>query len=176
MMLDYIKQLSDSRIVAGMHNRFNGRADWWPSGQATYGIMGPATFTNYAKQITGKTPGMWSADFLFDGNAAISYRWDMIYEAERQYNAGALVNIMFHACNPRLDPGQFCQWDNDSNGPKSRLNDSEWNSLVINGGTLNQKWKARLDDIAQYLQYLKSKNVQVMFRPIHEVWISRRLN
>jgi hypothetical protein len=93
-MLDYMKQMSSSnQIVAGMHNRFNGRADWLDS---KYGVQGPATFTNYATQLTGKAPGLWSGDFSFDDNAQSNKRWEMTYEAERQYNKGALVNIMYH--------------------------------------------------------------------------------
>jgi hypothetical protein len=54
-MLDFMKQLSlGNQIVSGVHNRFNSKADWFDS---KYGVQGPSTFTNYAKQVTGKTPG-----------------------------------------------------------------------------------------------------------------------
>jgi hypothetical protein len=35
--------------------------------------------------------------------------------------------------------------------------------LITNGGTLNRAWKLRLDNYAQYLQFLKENNVQVLF-------------
>jgi len=95
----------------------------------------------------------------------------MIYEAERQYNTGALVNIMFHTCNPRLRENEAtqCSWGDRTNGPQSRLSDDEWSRLITDGGDLNRNWKERLDNIAVYLQYLKNKNVEVMFRPLHEM-------
>jgi mannan endo-1,4-beta-mannosidase len=169
-MVDYLKQITGKNAVAGVHNRVNADVNW--DDIAQWRPTGPSVFTNYARQITGKTPGMWSGDFLFDyPNALSSSRWSMIYEAERQYNAGALVNIMFHTCNPRLRENEAtqCSWGDRTNGPQSRLSDDEWSRLITDGGDLNRNWKERLDNIAVYLQYLKNKNVEVMFRPLHEM-------
>jgi mannan endo-1,4-beta-mannosidase len=168
-MVDYLKQITGIYTVAGIHNRYNADVNW---GDAQWRPTGPAVFTNYARQITGKTPGMWSGDFLFDyPNALTESRWNMIFEAERQYNAGALVNIMFHTCNPRLRENEntHCDWSDRTNGPQSHLSDDEWSRLITDGRDLNKNWKERLDNIATYLQYLKDKNIEIMWRPLHEM-------
>ena len=134
-MVDYLKQITGKNAVAGVHNRVNADVNW--DDIAQWRPTGPSVFTNYARQITGKTPGMWSGDFLFDyPNSLSNSRWSMIYEAERQYNTGALVNIMFHTCNPRLRENEAtqCSWGDRTNGPQSRLSDDEWSRLITDGG------------------------------------------
>jgi hypothetical protein len=88
----------------------------------------------------------------------------MVREALNQWKSGSIVQIMMHVVPPtQSEPGN---WDG---GVVSRLSDGQWNDLITNGGTLNRAWKARLDDYAQYFQFLKDNDVQLLFRPFHEM-------
>jgi mannan endo-1,4-beta-mannosidase len=147
--LKFLHQISGSKIVAGQHNDQKFTDD-------------PAYQTNKILEITGLKPGLWGGDFSFDDR--INKRWKMIYEAERQYKSGAIVNLMFHACPPTLVPP--CDWDS---GIKSKLTDEQWSELITAGSILNTIWKSRLDEISVYLQYLKDKDVEVLWRPFHEM-------
>ncbi|WPP43288.1 glycosyl hydrolase [Paenibacillus hunanensis] len=148
-VLDYLKSISGKSTVLGIHNREPN--------------ANPAVQTNQLHSITGRYPALWSGDFLFS-SSDVSNRWTMINEAKKQWDNGAIVNIMLHVVPPtQSEPGN---WDG---GVVSKLSDAQWNDLITDGGTLNRAWKARLDTYAQYLQYLKDNNVTVLFRPFHEM-------
>jgi mannan endo-1,4-beta-mannosidase len=147
--LNYLYSISGNHIIAGQHNDQKDGT-------------GVTTYTNKVQAITGKYPALWSGDFLFHGDAQL--RWDVTYEAERQWNAGAVINLMWHACPPTQ--GAVCQWDG---GLLSHLSDAEWNELITNGTPLNNTWKQRIDEIAVFLQYLEDKGVEVLWRPLHEM-------
>lgn len=148
-VLDYLYSIKGKQTVVGIHNR-EPNSD-------------PSKQYNEAYAITGQYAGLWSGDFLFSSDD-VSNRWNIIYECEKQWNNGAIVQLMLHVTNPKQ--GESGSWDG---GVCSTLSDSEWNSLITDGGELNQKWKARLDTYATYLQYLKDKDVPVLFRPFHEM-------
>jgi len=148
--LNYLYTISGTKTVAGIHNREPNAI--------------PSLWTDSITLKSGKTPGLWSGDFLFLKND-IDARWKMIYEAEKEWKKGSLVNIMWHTCSP-ANP-EPCAWD--KTGVLDHLSDEEWTSLITDGDTLNTIWKKRMDDIALYLQYLKEKNVEVFFRPFHEM-------
>ncbi|MBO6015662.1 MAG: discoidin domain-containing protein [Lachnospiraceae bacterium] len=148
-VLNYLYSIKGKQTVIGIHNR-EPNSD-------------PAKQTNQAHAITGQYAGLWSGDFLFS-SSDVNNRWNMIYECERQWNSGSIVQLMLHVTNPTQ--GESGNWDG---GVCSKLSDSQWNSLITNGGDLNKKWKARLDTYATYLQYLKGKGVPVLFRPFHEM-------
>ncbi len=148
--LDYLYSISGKKTLAGQHNRE-------PNAQ-------PALWTEYIKEVTGKYPALWSGDFLFQ-QENIENRWTMIYEAERQWKNGAVINLMWHACPP--DEDEPCGWDPGVlNAP---LDDAQWKALLTEGTDLNARWKSRMDDIAVYLQYLEDHGVEVLFRPLHEM-------
>lgn len=149
-VLKYLYNIKGSRTVSGQHNRE-------PNAQ-------PALWTNKIRDITGKFPGLWGGDFLFQQDN-INNRWTMINEAKNQWRKGALVTLTWHACPP-TGP-EACDWD--SNGVLKQLMSSEWNSIVTNGAPLNNVWKNRLDSIVPYLQDLQNNGVEVLFRPIHEL-------
>lgn len=148
-VLDYLKGVGRSGTVIGQHNREPN--------------SNPSQYTNQIYNITGKYPGLWSGDFLFS-QSDVDNRWKMIYEAERQWNNGAIINIMLHVTNPKQ--GEVGSWDG---GVVSDLTNAEWTSLITNGQPLNIAWKSRLDTYASYLQYLEDRNVPVLFRPFHEM-------
>jgi mannan endo-1,4-beta-mannosidase len=148
-VLDYLYSISGSKTVAGQHNRE-------PNAE-------PAKWTNQIHSTTGRYPGLWSGDFLFQADN-ISNRATMIAEAKRKWESGALVNIMWHACPP--NQGEPCQWQG---GLLSHLSDSEWEQLITDGTALNTTWKSRLDAIAVYLAELQAEGVAVLWRPLHEM-------
>jgi mannan endo-1,4-beta-mannosidase len=148
-VLNYIRSISGSKTIAGQHNR---EPNWEP-----------AKWSKAIQGTTGRWPGLWSGDFLFQ-QENIDSRWTMIAEAKAQFNAGAVVQLMWHSCPPTR--GDACSWDYDI---KSRLSDSQWRELLTDGSNLNKVWKARVDTIVPYLQDLKNNGVAVLFRPYHEM-------
>lgn len=149
-VLDYLYSISGKKTLAGQHNKE-------PNCE-------PTKWTNFIKEITGKYPALWSGDFLFQQNN-IDERWAMIHEAKKQWENGAVINLMWHACPP--DEGEPCAWDPGL--LNAQLDDNQWKELITKGTPLNEKWKQRMDDIAVYLQYLEDNKVEVLFRPLHEM-------
>jgi len=148
--LNYLYEISGSRTLAGHHNR-----------EPNYE---PTRWTDRIYAVTGQHPALWSGDFLFQGYN-IDSRGAMIKEAKRQWEAGAIINIMWHACNPAK--WQPCDWDSD--GVLSQMSDWEWHQLLTDGTPINQRWKEMMDEIALYLQDLEDSGVEVLFRPLHEM-------
>lgn len=148
--LNYLYKISGSKTVFGIHNR---------EPNAT-----PAIWSEKIQSTTGKYPGLWSGDFLFQAEN-INNRKKMIDEAVRQWQKGAIVNIMWHACNPALS--QPCGWDDQ--GVKSKLTDAQWKELITDGTVLNSKWKQMMDEVSLHLQFLKDKGVEALWRPLHEM-------
>ncbi len=148
--LDFIKSISGKNTLSGQHNK-EPNAD-------------PDKWTRFIKETTGKYPALWSGDFLFQQDN-IDDRWKMVLEAKEQWDKGALINLMWHACPP--DQGEPCGWDPGL--LNAQLDDEQWVELITDGSPLNEAWKARMDDIAIYLRYLKNNGVEVLFRPFHEM-------
>lgn len=148
-ILSYLREIGGKQTISGQHNK-EPNTD-------------PTRWTNYVKDVTGKLPGLWSGDFLFR-QPDVAARVTMIAEAQRQFQAGALINLMWHACAPTV--GASCEWDV---GVAMHLSDAQWADLVNDGGTLNGTWKQRLDAVASELQKLEDAGVVVMFRPFHEM-------
>jgi mannan endo-1,4-beta-mannosidase len=153
-VLNFLRSISGSRTVAGEHNREPNSA--------------PAMWTNWIHDPppganTGRYPGLWSGDFLFE-QVNIDARQTMINEAKNQWQQGALINLMYHACPPTQ--GEACDF---GGGVLSSLTDAQWNELITDGSNLNSIWKARLDVISGFLQDLKDNGVEVLWRPLHEM-------
>jgi mannan endo-1,4-beta-mannosidase len=148
--LNYLYSVSGKKTVTGVHNRE-------PNAK-------PAQWTNKIDSVTGHFPGLWSGDFLFQRDN-INNRQIMVDEAVTQWKKGSLVNIMWHACNPAmLEP---CGWDKQ--GVLSKLTDAQWKEITTDGTPLNKVWKQRVDEVCVYLQQLKDKGVEVLWRPMHEM-------
>jgi mannan endo-1,4-beta-mannosidase len=151
--LNYLYSIRGRGTVAGVHEKISSM---------------PSQHTERVFQISGKYPGLWSGDFLFDDNRR--FRQNMIDEAKRRWNAGTMINIMYHSCNPTTtNLGEECQWDDRTKGPQSSMTNASWQELITDGTALNRKWKTWLDEIAVYLQDLKNNGVEVLFRPFHEM-------
>jgi mannan endo-1,4-beta-mannosidase len=147
-LLQFFREVSGKRTLLGIHNDLKAG--------------GPAYHSERMRDSIGRWPALWSGDFLFDERR--DRRWDMVREAERQWRAGAVVNLMYHAAPPGMD--EPCAWEG---GVLSRLSDSEWIDLVTEGGVLNESWKARLDTFVPYLAWLRDRGVEALFRPLHEM-------
>ncbi len=149
-VLDYLYSNSGKQIISGQHNKE-------PNAK-------PALWTNFIKRTTGKYPALWSGDFLFQ-QENIDNRWGMIKEAKKQWENGAIINLMWHACPP--DEGEPCGWDPGL--LNAQLDDAQWKELITKGTPLNLRWEKRMDDIAVYLQFLEDNGVEILFRPLHEM-------
>ena len=149
-VLRYLYEISGKKTVAGQHNQ-EPNAD-------------PDRWTEYIYRTTGKYPALWSGDFLYQ-QENIDDRWTMIKEAKKQWDNGAIINIMWHACPPHQ--GEPCKWN--PGVLHSHLSKEQWQELLTNGSSLNTIWKRRMDDISIYLQYLEDNGVEVLFRPFHEM-------
>jgi len=148
--LEYIQGISGKKTLAGQHNKEpNSDPDKW---------------TRYIHETTGKYPALWSGDFLFQ-QENIDARWNMIHEARKQWDQGAVINLMWHACPP--DEGEPCGWDPGL--LNAQLDDAQWTELLTEGSSLNQAWKKRMEEVAVYLSYLEEHGVEVLFRPFHEM-------
>ena len=150
-VLNYLYSISGSKTIAGQHTREH------------VVDLRPAACYSKIHDITGKYPGLWSGDFLFELEE-IGYRQQMIEEAKKQWDRGTIVSLMYHACPPTQS--EVCSFDG---GVKSQLSNDEWNELIIDGTDLNNRWKSRLDIIAGFLQNLKELRVEVLWRPFHEM-------
>src|SRR5262249_19730873 len=126
----------------------------------------PTDATDQVVAITGKTPGLWSADFGF-GQDALDNRATMIAEAKTQWSRGAIVQLMYHNCIPTRD--ETCSWDDIGGASPQHLGGAESTELVTDGTALNAAWKARLDGLALYFADLKAAGVAPLFRPLHEM-------
>ncbi len=148
--LDYLYKIAGNKTISGIHNRE-------PNSE-------PAQWTDQIFATTGKYPGLWSGDFLFQ-EENINDRQTMINEALNQWKKGAIVNLMWHACNPSLN--EPCGWNDQ--GVLSHMSDAQWNELLTDGTAINTKWKSMMDDVATHLQFLEDNNVEVLWRPLHEM-------
>lgn len=145
--LNYLYTIRGTSTIGGIHNKE-------PLNTPTY-------YTDQLEFVTGKVAGLWGGDFLFN---SYSDRWQMIYEAEKQWQRGAFVTLTWHACNPaqNVSPCSF------GSGVTSSMSNADWTDLTTNGTVLNNRWKAWLDELVPYFQYLQSRGVEVAFRPLHE--------
>jgi mannan endo-1,4-beta-mannosidase len=149
-VLNYLYSISGKKTLSGQHNKE-------PNAE-------PVKWTEFIHQTTGKYPALWSGDFLFQ-QENMDARWTMIHEAKKQWENGAVINLMWHACPP--DEGEPCGWDPGL--LNAQLDDNQWKELITDGTPLNETWKKRMDEIAIYLQYLEDNDVEVLFRPLHEM-------
>ena len=153
--LNFIYSIQGKQILSGQHNDQKNLDCFGGGGtNASY-------WTEQVHSITGKYPALYSGDMLF--NDDVNARWEITYEAEKQWNAGAVVQMMWHSCPPTV--GASCGWNP---GIISSLSAQQFTELLTDGSALNKNWKARVDEVAIHLAYLKSKGVEVFWRPYHE--------
>ncbi len=148
-VLTYMYDIIGTKTICGIHNREPN--------------SNPAQWTNWIYNQTGKYPGLWGGDFLFESDN-VANRGTMINEAKNQWSKGAVVNLMYHMCPPTQ--GESCGWDG---GVKSKLSDDQWKQLTTDGTSLNNTFKQRMKSIGTHFKTLKDAGVEVIFRPFHEM-------
>jgi beta-mannanase len=149
-VLNYLYAESGNQTLVGQHNKYNNTPD---------------NATQQAASIASRVPAYWDADFLFGDQ--VQYRQTMINEAMAQYEVGALVGLMYHACPPTMD--ESCGWDQIGGSTPVHLTDQQWKDLMTPGTAVFNNWIARLDTVAGYIQQMKNAGQAVMFRPLHEM-------
>ena len=150
-VLAYLSGLGGKKTLTGQHDKYNAT---------------PALASTQVYDLTGAHAALWSADFGF-GKDAVDNRGTMIAEAKKQWSAGAVVQVMYHACAPTGD--ELCSWDDVGGNNPKHLTDAEWSELVSDGTALNAAWKARLDALAPFFADLRAAGVAPLFRPLHEM-------
>ena len=142
------------------------------SGHAT--LSGQHNFPNsvsrYSDRIydlTGSFPALFGQDFGFAGGEdkdSVLGRPAMIAEAIRQYRAGSVIALTWHAVRPTDDePVTF------RDSVQGHLTDWEWKQVLTPGTDLYNRWCRQVDVIAGYLLELQDAGVPVLFRPYHEM-------
>jgi mannan endo-1,4-beta-mannosidase len=147
--LAYLRQISGQYTIAGQHNKE-------PADQ-------PSQYTAKAHDITGQYPGLWGGDFFF-GGSDVANRQRVVDQAKLEWSHGAIVTLTWHMCPPTQ--GSSCAW---SGGVESDLSAAQWSELLTDGSNLNNRYKARLDEVVPYLRQLQDAGVQTLFRPLHEL-------
>ena len=149
----YLSAISGLRTVAGVHNKEP--------------LTRPTAYTDQARAMSGRTPGLWGGDFSFGGDATSGVDADrsvLVDAARSQWQAGSLVTLMWHMCPP-TGPAA-CDWDS---GVKGHLTDDQWTALTTDGTALNATWRSRMDAVVPYLRMLRDSGVEVLWRPDHEL-------
>jgi len=155
--LDYLYSIQGQSTLAGQEDRNY----WFPM-----------------QQITGNFPALWGEDFSFyasSGTGSLDeWRSLIVHDAKQHWHQGAVIALMFHACPPTTT-SQTCGWT--ASDGSSTCNDcihsvltaQQWTDLLTDGTTLNNNWKARLDEIYPYLKQLQDAGVEVLLRLFHEM-------
>ncbi|CAM5284874.1 glycosyl hydrolase [Streptomyces atroolivaceus] len=148
-VVNYLQSISGNNIVSGQHNKEPASA--------------PGQYTQQVKDVTGQYPGLWGGDLMFNA-ADVANRQRVVDQAKTEWANGSLVSLTWHACPPT--GGSTCAFEG---GVKSNISNTQFSQILTNGSALNTAWKRRLDEVAPYLQQLKSSGIPVLFRPFHEM-------
>ncbi len=130
----------------------------------------PNTVSRYSDRVyelTGHYPAVFGQDFGFsageDKDSTLG-RASMVQEVIRQYRAGSVIALCWHAVRPTEDePVTF----HDS--VQGKLTDWEFQQVLTPGTDLHARWEQQVDRIAGYLRELQDAGVPVLFRPYHEM-------
>ncbi len=150
-LLRQIDGVSGKGILSGAHN--------YPNTVSRY--------SDRVYELTGKYPAIFGQDFGFSGgedkDSTLS-RSAMIREVIRQYRAGSVPALCWHAVRPAEDePVTF------RGSILGKLTDWEFHQLLTPGTELHARWERQVDRIAGYLRQLEDAGVPVLFRPYHEM-------
>lgn len=150
-LLRQIDGVSGKGILSGVHN--------YPNTVSRY--------SDRVYELTGKYPAVFGQDFGFSGGEdkdSVLSRSAMIREVIRQYRAGSVIALCWHAVRPTEDePVTF------RGSILGKLTDWEFQQLLTPGTDLHARWERQGDRIAGYLRELQEAGVPVLFRPYHEM-------
>ncbi len=150
-LLKEIDAVSGKAILSGEHN--------FPNTVSRY--------SDRVYELTGHYPAVFGQDFGFsageDKDSTLS-RPAMIQEVIRQYRAGSVIALCWHAVRPTEDePVTF------RDSVQGKLTDWEFAQVLTPGTDLHARWERQVDRIAGYLRELQDAGVPVLFRPYHEM-------
>lgn len=145
-LLRYLYSIDDAYLISGQHN-YNET---------------PTLFSEKATALGGKEPALWGSDFIWNGDKDPGQR--VVDEAIRQFRAGRIVTLMWHAGRPTDNPP--FKWKESIQG---ELSAEEWKELTTPGTPLYKRWEAQVDVVASWLKQLRDAGVPVLWRPYHEM-------
>jgi mannan endo-1,4-beta-mannosidase len=126
------------------------------SGQHNY----PHELTRSTDSIvafTGKKPVVWGTDVSSLSN-------ELFEEAQRQFNNGAIITLMYHQVKP---------FHHDSLGfeksVKGMVTDDEWAQIVTPGTEYHTMWLEKIDKRAEFLKKFRDAGIPILWRPYHEM-------
>jgi beta-mannanase len=115
-------------------------------------------------RATGKTPAIYGATLRGGDHGAVNPattddRRELLQELIHAHASGAVVSLVWLAPQPT---------DNAPASPGDKLTDFEWNELLTPGSTLNQLWRAQVDEAAETLKELEKAGIAVLWNPYPE--------
>lgn len=88
----------------------------------------------------------------------------MFEEAQRQYDNGAIITLMYHQVKPfHHDSLGF------SRSVKGMVTDEEWEQIVTPGTEYHDMWLEKIDQRAEFLKKFRDAGIPVLWRPYHEM-------
>jgi mannan endo-1,4-beta-mannosidase len=140
-LLEYLYSISGKQILSGQHNYPHELT------RSTDSIIA----------ITGKKPVVWGTDVSSLSNT-------LFEEAQRQYNQGAIITLMYHQVKP---------FHHDSLGfeksVKGMVSNEEWEQIVSPGTEYHRMWLEKIDQRAEFLKKFRDAGIPVLWRPYHEM-------
>jgi mannan endo-1,4-beta-mannosidase len=149
-----------------------------------YTLTGQHNFPNtksrnseFAAKYIGKAPVIFGSDWghakAGDSDSYLA-RPDIVQEAIRQHQLGAIVALCWHAVPPTAnEPVTFSQLSNSDpkalSSVQGKLLDEQFRDVLTPGTALYEHWCAQVDEIAVFLKQLQDAHVPVLWRPYHEM-------
>ena len=160
-LLQFLYDISGKYTLTGQHNYPNTKS----------------RNSQFAAKYIGKTPVIFGSDWghakAGDSDSYLA-RPDIVQEAIRQHQMGAIVALCWHAVPPTADePITFRQLPGSDpkklTSVQGRLLDEQFRDVLTPGTVLYERWCAQVDEIAVFLKQLQDAHVPVLWRPYHEM-------
>jgi len=160
-LLQFLYDISGKYTLTGQHNYPNTRS----------------RNSQFAARYIGKTPVIFGSDWghakAGDSDSYLA-RPDIVREAIRQHQMGAIVALCWHAVPPTADePITFRQLPGSDpkklTSVQGKLLDEQFRDVLTPGTALYERWCAQVDEIAVFLKQLQDAHVPVLWRPYHEM-------
>lgn len=140
-LLKYLYSIQGKKVLSGQHNYSH---ELTRSSDSIYAF-------------TGKTPIVWGGDIA-------SLDDEIFDEAQRQYQNGSIITLMYHQVKP---------FHNDDAGfhasVQGRVSDEEWEQIVTPGTEYHSMWLEKIDQRAEFLKKFRDAKIPVLWRPYHEM-------
>ena len=160
-LLQFLNDISGKYTLTGQHNFPNVKS----------------RNSEFASRYIGKTPVIFGSDWgqakAGDSNTYLA-RPDIVQEAIRQHQKGAIVALCWHAVPPTADePVTFAQLPGSDpkmlRSVQGKLLDEQFRDVLTPGTALYNRWCAQVDAVAVFLKQLQDAHVPVLWRPYHEM-------